>query len=249
MADKGILHTIDKALSQCVGDFDIATAAVDALTVMVATTKGKKTAMQGLTYISRPLDLIIQLIVSPIFILYQTGKDIYLSFKEKGFGWGVAAIAISPLNLVWKTGWQLLSTNFLSTPINCVLPISTLADFVTERRALVRIIEMKRFGLFKTIISENLELQNIRRKLKECHANIIEQNKDYPCFINKTSLFYHMLMWGEKVDIWNPKDVDPEPQVPPQPQAPIARQVIRIPYDIYRMLQTRQIIGFAASAA
>ncbi len=200
-AVKDTLHTIDKALSQCVGDFDIATAAVDALTIKVAKTNCQRSALQGLTYFSKPLDLLIQLIVSPIFIFYQTGKDIYTTFRDKGTLKGVVVILITPLNLVWKSVSHLLSTNFISTPINIALPVGTCMDILGEKRAMTRIVEMNRFGLFETIIRENRNIREVQKKLN----TYLRKELNNPYSYDNTYAIIRLSMWVNKLTkIWFP---------------------------------------------
>lgn len=135
------LEKIDKALSCKVGEFKPFTACVDAITIKVAMNPNQKKGCQCLTYISRPLDLAIQIAVAPIFAIYQTLKTIYNLFKASGFCAGSLAAVFSPLIFCVKLIQNLWSTEFIITPFNVIIPIPTFIDAYEpgryERRAIL----------------------------------------------------------------------------------------------------------------
>lgn len=150
-----VLNKIDRVLSNDVGDFGILTACVDYITIKVAKDPDDKKRCQALTYLSKPLDLLIQLVVSPIFIVYQTVKSVYKSFKNDGACSGIFAVVLSPLNFGVKAIWNLFSTSFITTPLNLVIPVGTALDYKCPKRAMTRIVEFNnKFGMFDSAIED-----------------------------------------------------------------------------------------------
>src|SRR6185295_3276062 len=90
------LKNIDLILNQPVGNFNIATSGVDAITIKI-TSPWKRSALQALTYFSRPMDFFIQLVCSPIFAFYQMAKKIGQNFKDNECI-GLCNVALSPIS-------------------------------------------------------------------------------------------------------------------------------------------------------
>ncbi len=148
------LRNIDKALSNNVGDFKIATAGIDALTIKVAQTRGQKSGCQALTYLSKPIDLAIQIAAAPIFALYQTLKSIYNAFKHTGVCLGVVSVVFSPLIFAINLIKNLWSTKFISTPLNTVIPLGTLLDMNNDSYLSRTVALNEKFGIFDCVMRE-----------------------------------------------------------------------------------------------
>lgn len=119
-----VLSGIDNFLYQPAGEFRPVTYAVDDLTIK-ADSSLKKRGWQCLTYFSRPIDCIIQLIISPVLAIYQTGKSCYKSFTKDDItktdiAIGVGKVLISPLICAGKLLLNISTTQPLSVVVGLI---------------------------------------------------------------------------------------------------------------------------------
>jgi len=157
-----LLKNIDTILSQKAGDFNILTTGVDYVTVQVKSTPGKR-ALQAATYGTRLFDCAVQVAVSPIFALYQTGKLVYTTFIGRGLAEAILLGLSSPLVFIWKVVENVLTAKIVPTAINTVIPYKTGLDIYNLDRHVARLQIMNNLYPFmlkdtlKEIEAENLE--------------------------------------------------------------------------------------------
>lgn len=173
------LANINKALSNNVGHFNMATAAVDAITIKLEKDSLFQKLVPMLTYISRPLDFIIQIIATPIFAAYQTGKKIGEDFKKsvcKGF----VSLSFSPVIFAWKILINGVSTSFVSTPLNIIIPLQTIDDMRQPiTRSVQRMVKMHEKYSFMFANSPHVQAFEIQKIVNKIVAIVRHDQENF----------------------------------------------------------------------
>ncbi len=130
------LAFIDHALSEKVEYISPFTFGLDLLTNK-AHRMSEKRFIQIFTYASRPLDTLVQIVVTPILALYQTLKGIVISLKDGHAAEALGKVVLSPYTLAYKMvrDWVAVAV----WGVMNLVPVRTLADIKDPIRSLTRL--------------------------------------------------------------------------------------------------------------